>query len=727
MIMQGQALTADFLSPPDAGKPDSGIVNVVFDAADSAVNTLGTPTIAELEQTIKAIQATDGVRGMIFSSAKEAFIVGADVHEFTQMFSASEEEILTYLRELNSMINGIEDLPFPTVAAINGLALGGGFELPLTCDYRIATPSAKLGLPEVKLGIHPGWGGTVRLPRLIGVDNANEWIATGSAKKASVALAEGAIDAVVADDLLLAAAVDLINKVHAGDFDNQARRVEKQSPIKLNPVEQMMAYETALGMVKGKAGPHYPAPVAAIKTMQKAANKGRDASLELEIISFTKMAKTDVSQALISIFQKDTYAKKVAKEHQKQALPVNQAAVIGAGIMGGGVAYQSASTGTPILMKDIKQEALELGLGEAQKLLAGQLKRERITTTDMGKVISAITPTLSYGDFGHVDIVIEAVVENENVKKSVLAETEKQLRDDAILTSNTSTISITELATALEKPEQFCGMHFFNPVHKMPLVEVIRGEKTSETAISTTVAFAKAMGKTPIVVNDCPGFLVNRVLFPYFGGFAQLLADGADFRNVDKVMERYGWPMGPAYLLDVVGMDTAYHADAVLAAGFPDRMAHEGENAIDRLYAKERFGQKNKLGFYRYENDKRGKLQKLLDPEIDQVLSGVVGSAMEFEDQAIIDRMMIPLCIEVARCLEENIVASAAEADLALIYGIGYPPFRGGALHYMHTIGLTAFCELADSYADLGPLYQVTDKMREMAASNTGYFDQPIH
>jgi 3-hydroxyacyl-CoA dehydrogenase/enoyl-CoA hydratase/3-hydroxybutyryl-CoA epimerase/enoyl-CoA isomerase len=257
----------------------------------------------------------------------------------------------------------------------------------------------------------------------------------------------------------------------------------------------------------------------------------------------------------------------------------------------------------------------------------------------------------------------------------------------------------------------------------MPLVEVIRGEKTSDATVARTVAYATAMGKTPIVVNDCPGFLVNRVLFPYFGGFNGLIQDGADFRQVDKVMEGFGWPMGPAYLLDVVGIDTAHHADQVMAAGFPERMSHEGESVIDRMYSLERFGQKNSKGFYRYELDRKGKPAKLHDEEVDQLLQGTVGTARGFEQQEIIERMMIPLCIETVRCLEEKIVASPAEADMALIYGIGFPPFRGGVFHYLDEMGLAAFCEMAAKYVDLGPLYQPTEMMQQMAANGATYLN----
>jgi len=714
MLYQGQSIRVDSV--------EEGIFDLVFDNQNESINKLDQATLAELREAVARISATEGLKGVLFSSAKSCFIVGADIKEFYQMFSHDEESLAAALLEMNQIFNSIEDLPCPTVTAINGVALGGGCELCLSTDYRVMAEGAKIGLPEVKLGIYPGWGGTVRLPRLIGVDNANEWICGGVEKRAAAALKDGAVDAVVKQELVRDAALDLLRNCIDGNFDYQARREEKQSPIKLNQIEQMMAFESAKGVIGAKAGPHYPAPLAALKTIQKHANLPRDKALPIEAAGFAKLARGEVTRALVGLFMKDQAVKKITGKYEAQAAPVKQAAVLGAGIMGGGVAYQSASKGTPILMKDIAEPALQLGLDEANKLLGGQLKRGRIDAAKMAKAINRITPTLSYGDFDRVDLVVEAVVENPKVKKAVLAEAEQQLQEGAVLTSNTSTISITELATALEKPENFCGMHFFNPVHKMPLVEVIRGEKTSEATIARTVAYAKAMGKTPIVVNDCPGFLVNRILFPYFGGFARLISDGADFRQVDKVMEGFGWPMGPAYLLDVVGVDTAHHADRVMAEGFPDRMDHQGENVIDRMFSLERFGQKNGKGFYRYELDRKGKPKKLQDAEIDSLLDGVTGAPAEFSSEEIIERMMVPLCIETVRCLEDGIVASAAEADMGLIMGIGFPPYLGGPLHYLDQIGLANFCEMAAKYEALGPLYQPTEKMKQMAAAGETYF-----
>ena len=390
--------------------------------------------------------------------------------------------------------------------------------------------------------------------------------------------------------------------------------------------------------------------------------------------------------------------------------------------MGGGIAYQSASKGLPIIMKDIKSEQLDLGMGEASKLLSKEVERGKITPAKMGETLSRIRPTLNYGDFGETDIVIEAVVENPKIKKAVLKEVEGLVKNNAILASNTSTISITELATALDRPENFVGMHFFNPVHRMPLVEVIRGEKSSEEAIATTVALAEKMGKVPVVVNDCPGFLVNRVLFPYFGAFDLLLKDGADFVQIDKVMEKFGWPMGPAYLIDVVGLDTGVHGAEVMAEGFPDRMKPDFKGSIQALFEANRLGQKNGVGFYKYEIDKKGKPAKKADSTTLEVIKPVVDASKAFDDQEIIDRMMLTLCNETVRCLEDNIVATPAEADMAMIMGIGFPPFRGGPCRYIDQVGVSEFVALCDKYAHLGKAYEAPELLKQMAKDGKTFY-----
>ncbi|OXL25905.1 fatty acid oxidation complex subunit alpha FadB [Psychrobacter sp. DAB_AL32B] len=716
MVYQGNRITVTML--------EDGIANMQYNAENESVNKFDAETNKQFAEVVNALEKADDVKGLIVTSSKGVFIAGADITEFVASFKQPEEEIKDWVININDAFNRFEDLPFPKVAAINGAALGGGCEMTLVCEYRVMSDKAIIGLPETQLGIFPGFGGTVRTTRVIGIDNALELIATGTPKKALDALKLGLVDATVAADDLQDAAIDLVKKCISGELDWKAKREEKLNPVKLNQLEQAMAFNSAKGMIFAKANPkQYPAPALAIAAMEKHVNLPRDKAIEVEAAGFAKAAKTPQAESLVGLFLSDQLVKKLAKQHSKKAHEINEAAVLGAGIMGGGIAYQAASKGLPIIMKDIKSEQLDLGMGEASKLLGKMVDRGKMTPTKMGETLSRIRPTLNYGDFAETDIVIEAVVENPNVKRAVLKEVEGLVKDDCILASNTSTISITFLAEALERPENFVGMHFFNPVHRMPLVEVIRGEKSSEEAIATTVALASKMGKVPVVVNDCPGFLVNRVLFPYFGAFDLLLKQGADFAHVDKVMEKFGWPMGPAYLIDVVGLDTGVHGAEVMAEGFPDRMKPDYKGAIELLYENKRLGQKNGVGFYKYEMDKRGKPKKVADEATYELLKTTTDSDKQtFDDQAIIDRTMLAFCNETVRCLEDNIVSTPSEADMAMIMGVGFPPFRGGPCRYIDQMGLDNYLALCEKYAHLGKAYEAPQKIRDMAAAGETFY-----
>ncbi|MEY2862520.1 MAG: hypothetical protein RLY58_227 [Pseudomonadota bacterium] len=715
MIHSGNAITVQMLS--------DGIAELRFDLQGESVNKFDRVTLADLQAAVAAIKANSDVKGVVVTSGKPVFIVGADITEFGDNFAAGEGAISGWHGPTNDIFNSFEDLPVPTVAAINGFALGGGFEMCMVCDYRVMSTAAKVGLPEVKLGIFPGFGGSVRLPRIIGIDNALEWIAGGAEQRPDAALKVGAVDAVVAPAQLQDAAIALLKQCIEGRINWKAKRQEKLEPVRLNMMEQMMAFNSAKGFILGKAGPNYPAPKLALESIQASASLDRAGALAVEGQYFAKAAVTPQAGALIGLFLSDQVVKKMAKKWEKQAHPIKQAAVLGAGIMGGGIAYQSASKGTPIIMKDIGNAQLALGMSEATKLLAKQVERKRLTPAKMGEVLSSIRPTLSYDEFKDVEIVIEAVTENPKVKQMVLAQAEDAVSDTAILASNTSTISITHLAKSLKRPENFVGMHFFNPVHMMPLVEVIRGEKSSDLAIATTVALAQKMGKVPVVVNDCPGFLVNRVLFPYFGAFDLLLKDGADFQQVDKVMEKFGWPMGPAYLIDVVGIDTGVHGAHVMAEGFPDRMKPDYKGAIEIMYENKRLGQKNSVGFYSYTLDKKGKPAKVVDPVSYELIAPMVtGEKREFDPQEISDRMMIAFVNETVRCLEDNIVATAAEADMAMIMGVGFPPFRGGPCRFVDQMGVAAYVAKCDQYAHLGKAYEAPQMLRDMAAANKKFY-----
>ena len=716
MLFQGNSLSAELL--------EDGIVEFKFNAQGS-VNKFDQATFEDFRAVVKAINECPQAKGVLVTSGKSSFIVGADITEFLETFKKPVDELIPWIKQGSDVFDSFEDLNVPTIAAINGFALGGGCEMTLACDYRIADTSCSIGLPEVKLGLMPGFGGTVRLPRIIGVDNAVEWMSTGKSWKPEQALAVGAIDAVVAPEALRASAIKMLKDAINGKLDWRTKRQPKLEALKLTDVEALMTFSTCKGMIAAKAGKHYPAPMLTVNTIEAAAKLDRNGAMACENKGFAELAKTDAATAQIGLFLADQVIKGKAKKASKLATKeVNKAAVLGAGIMGGGIAYQSAYKGTPIVMKDINDQALDLGLTTAAGILTKLSDQGRINAKKMAGVLNNITPTLSYDSVKDVDIVVEAVVENPKVKAAVLAEVEQSVSDDTIVTSNTSTISIDLLAQSVQRKDKFCGMHFFNPVHKMPLVEVIRGKETSEETIAAVVAYAAKMGKSPIVVNDCPGFYINRVLFPYFAGFSQLVLEGADFTAVDKVMEKqFGWPMGPAYLLDVVGIDTADHCTGVMSEGFPTRMAKIDNDPVSALYQANRLGQKNGTGFYDYGKDKRGKPTKVAASAAYDLFAT---SNKAFESEEIIARLMVPMINEVIRCLEEGVVDSAAEADMGLIYGLGFPPFRGGPIRYLETLGLDNFIAMADKYAHLGEIYQVTDGLREMAKSGKSYFTTDV-
>jgi 3-hydroxyacyl-CoA dehydrogenase / enoyl-CoA hydratase / 3-hydroxybutyryl-CoA epimerase / enoyl-CoA isomerase len=714
-VFKGQAISLAMREP--------GICELKFDLQGESVNKFNQLTIDDLDKAVAELEKDASVKGLLVTSGKSTFIVGADINEFLPAFKMAEPELAKWIGRAQKVFSRLEDLPFPSVAAINGHALGGGMELSMACTYRVASMGANLGQPEVKLGLIPGFGGTVRLPRLIGGDNAVDLIASGRDVKPEEALKLKLISAAVAPDKLEKAALAVLKQAMKSDAWKKVVE-QKKSPTLLNGIERIMSFTTSKGFVAMAAGPNYPAPVAAVSVMEKAAADGRDAALEKEAAAFAKMAKTPEAEALIGIFHADQFIKKLTKQQTKAAHPVKLAGVLGAGIMGGGIAYQSASRGVPIVMKDIRHEALEQGLNEAARLLGQQVERGRLTRDQMAHSLGAIQAVLTYGEFGGVDVVVEAVVENPKIKAAVLAETEAAVKPGTILATNTSTISIDLLAAALKDKTRFCGMHFFNPVHRMPLVEVIQGKASSPEALATVTAYALTLGKTPILVKDGPGFLVNRILFPYLFAFQMLVAEGVPIEMLDKTMEKFGWPMGPAYLSDVIGLDTAHHAAEVMAAGFSDRMsAGKGVSAGEALFKAGYMGQKNGKGFYSYKMDAKGRPQKTFDPGVlDVIKPAIVGGGEKMSGEEIVERMMLPMVIEASRCLEDGIVGTPTELDMALIMGLGFPPFRGGLMRYADRIGVGEMVKSSERYGKLGPLYSATGQMKDLAKQAKAFY-----
>jgi 3-hydroxyacyl-CoA dehydrogenase / enoyl-CoA hydratase / 3-hydroxybutyryl-CoA epimerase / enoyl-CoA isomerase len=714
MLFDGQTIKVD--------THDGGLAELRFERRNEAVNKLDVLTFGELRRAIDAITAAPAIQGVLITSAKDAFIVGADIFEFTSVFKRPEKDIEAFVGANSEIITVLSDFPLPTVAAINGLALGGGLEVALAADYRVLSSAAKIGFPEISLGLFPGYGGTVRLPRLAGLRRSAEWIISGEQQSAEGALQAGAVDAVAEPEELRAAALAMLKMAIEGKADWQGRRRRMKQNLGLAKDEAAPLLANARAKA-AKALPHLPAAHFAVELLEKASCLDRDAALALEAETFAKVAKTQAAGSLVTIFVNEQAVKKTIRRYAKDAAPVRKAAVAGAGIMGGGIAYQSASRGVPIVMKDISATALDLGMSEARKLLTTAVETGRLTRDKADAIIGSITPSLTYEGFDDADVVVEAVVENLAVKQAVLREIEEIASPNAILASNTSSLRIGALAEGLRRPENFLGMHFFNPVPKMPLVEVVRGAKTSAQAIAAITAFAAAMGKTPIVVEDCPGFAVNRALTPYLIAFLRLVYDGAGFQEIDKTMEAFGWPMGPAYLIDVIGMDISHHVVEIISAGFAPRMDVPFETALEILLRDGRLGQKNGHGFFYYENDSKGRPRKEIDPDTERLLApGQPNGKTGIREEEIAARMMLPLILEAARCVEDGIATSPGQVDMCLILGLGVPRYLGGALKYADYLGLKTVVQRADGLAGLSPIYRPSERLRAMAAAGEVFY-----
>lgn len=683
------------------------IVHWTIGALGASVNTLSSKAIDEWESALKLLEDAKDVTGLVISSEKHSFIVGADVKEFPSIFSGHITDIVRWAKRAQSLCNRMEELPYPTVAAIEGAALGGGLEFALAADYRLVTKDAILGLPEVTLGLCPGWGGSVRLTRLAGIENALPWILSGAHMDAATAHKLGVAGRIVDSTNLLVEAFSLLESCKNDPIEFLRLRDKKRNPI----TEAFAIDELELFLKRQKnretASLIYRYLVDQVSVTFKEA-------LEAERILFANLAKSDASKALIGLFVIEHRAKSIAKRQVASAKRVGQAAVIGAGIMGGGIAYQMAYAGVKTNLKDVNEAALRLGLQTASGYLEKQISRGVIDRDRASAVVELISPQLDWCGFDQVEVVVEAVVERFDVKAEVLKQAELSVPEDAILTSNTSTISIDTLAEGLSRPANFCGMHFFNPVPLMPLVEVIRGKRTSDEAVQAVVALAVTIGKQPIIVNDCPGFLVNRILFPYFNAFNMLLNQGVDCIRIDKVMEDFGWPMGPARLADVIGLDTLVHADKVLQKGFPDRMLHGSPVVAEHLLANGHLGRKNGKGFYDYERDNGNTANLSLSSLALEYLQLIDGND-SITDQEIIDRLMAPMCMEAIRCVDEGIVSCVEDADLGAIMGLGFPRFRGGPLRYVDQHGTLEYFNKVQKLRVLGPLYQAPTGLIERA------------
>lgn len=702
---------------------DDGFVELCFDRTGEAINKFDRRTTAELRDAARLLAALPDVRGVLVTSAKEPFIVGADITEFTSLFRLSAEAIADDVAVSNAAFVAFEDLAVPCVVAINGYALGGGLELALCATLRVMADSAMVGLPEVKLGLFPGFGGTVRMSRAVGLSTTMDWVTDGQPRKAAQALADGVVDRVCALSDLRREALTLLREAADGQIDWRARQQAKRAPVADAAPAQDERAARARERAASLLARHQPAAQMALEAMDQGAALDRTAALRLENDYFGRVARTQAAGALVQTFLSEQALKRIARKTSQGALLVREAAVLGAGIMGGGIAQTSARGGVPVRLKDVSEAALAKACEDAARQYGRQVKSGRLKQEKADVMLAAITPQADDAGFDCVDIVVEAIVEKLEVKHAVLAALEAKVRPDAIIASNTSSLRIDDIARPLLRPRQLVGMHFFNPVPAMQLVEVIRGSQTSESAVATAVAYASTMGKTPVVVKDCPGFLVNRVLMAYLGAAIRLISEGVDYLQIDRVMEAFGWPMGPSYLQDVIGIDTGSHVADVIALGYPQRMPPIEGDALKLMLGRGRLGQKSGVGFYRYERDAGGKLVKHVAEDTATLLATVQANGpRSVGDDHIVDRLMLAFVVEAACALDEGVAGTPGEVDQSLLLALGCPAYTGGALKYADWMGLPEVVRRCDALRVHGPMYEPTARMRRLAAEGGTFY-----
>jgi len=686
-----------------------GVSEIRLDHRGDSVNKLDESFTKELSAVLDAIRSDTSLRGVLLTSAKRAFLAGGDLNVLSQLCERPKEALVAFSVENGNVLRALEDLPVPVIAAINGYALGGGLELALCADYRILASDGRVGLPEVSFGSLPGGGGSVRLPRLTNCRVALDWIVGARPHEPQKALRDGVVDALAEPASLRQTALDWLHRAMGAELDWRERRRRRRSAFDLDD----SAVEAARAKAQNGARFH-PAALAVVDLFVRCAPLTRDAALIQEAETFAQLAKTPTARALVGTYICSQRIAKNSKSRAAEGSRVARAAVLGAGIMGGGIAFTSAINNIPVLLKDISPQALGLGTGEARKLLSKQVEAGRMPQERADTVLRSIVPLLEFENFDTVDIVVEAIVENLEIKRDVLANVEALVKPGTVLASNTSSLSIAEIAGGLKRPEDLVGLHFFNPVHQMPLVEVIRGPATREHAIATAVGYASAIGKTPLVVKDCPGFLVNRLLGAYMTAFLDLIHDGADFLKIDRVMEAWGWPMGPAYLMDVAGIDTLDRALTILGRAYPNVMATSYPTAIQLLAARKRYGQKSGAGFYKYQIDAKGKPRRSEDPQIGELWNQMQPQGPQsFDDEEIEERLMLAMVLESVRCFEEKVAAGAAEIDVGMRLGTGFPAHHGGPLWYADSIGSAEIMRRSDGYTSVGGLYRLDPNIGE--------------
>ncbi len=674
-------------------REEKNIGYIEFDQEGSKVNLLTAAVLKELDSVLETVRTKTGLDAVVLISKKrDVFIAGADIKEIEQIIDPRDGEAKSKAGQ--DILNKLEDLKIPTIALIDGVALGGGCELVLACQYRLATfnEKVKIGLPEVNLGILPGFGGTYRLPRLIGLTEGLKMILSAKPVDNRKALRLGLVDRLVPQKGIEGHILKFISDIYGQSFDHYQKKIKanKYARRKVKGlsavfeesllVQNMVFSQSRKSVLQATKG-FYPAPLKAIETVRRNFyEEHRDKGMDIEAKAFGDLAVTDISKNLVKVFYISERYRRLKPEGAEEtpAIPIHKCGVLGAGVMGGGIAQLLSYKGITVRLKDINYEALALGLRSASKIVQDGVKKRRIPKNEAANMMARITPTLDYSGFANADMVIEAVVENLDIKKKVFAELSKVTNPAAILATNTSALSVAAMAEGVSDPSRVVGVHFFNPVHRMPLIEIIKTPATSTQTLATALEFTRRIGKTPIVVKDSCGFLVNRILLGYINEAGRLLEEGGRIEVIDKIMTDFGMPMGPFALSDEVGLDVGNKVLHILEQGLGNRF--KPVSVFESIQKKKLLGKKGGKGFYLHGR------KRAPNPEIQDLFRG--SSSRDFNPQDALKRMLYIMINEAAQCLKEHVVDDPGAVDTGMIFGTGFPAFRGGLLRYADSIGI---------------------------------------
>ena len=696
-------------------KGDDGVATLLMDVPNESMNTLKAEFVDEISAMLDQIESDDEIKGVILASGKDSsFVAGADITMLAACETAEQAQELSVNGQL--LFTRMENMNKTFVAAIHGPALGGGLELALACHYRVCSDANKtvVGLPEVQLGLLPGSGGTQRLPALIGIQKAMDMILTGKQVRPKQAKKYGIVDDSVPQSILLDVARKFAlqkPRTRTVTLDVAGKVLERTT------LGRQLLFKQARKMTLAKTKGNYPAPEMILDVLEASAGKACKRGYELEAKYFGKLVMTKESEQLRNIFFATTDMKKETGVEGVAPATVKKSGVLGGGLMGGGIAYVTATkAGVPARIKDVRTEGIANAMKYSFDIMNKKVKRRFMKKSEMQKQLSLLTGTLDYAGYHDIDIVVEAVFEDLDLKQKMVADIEANCQESTIFATNTSSIPIGQIAAKAARPEQVIGLHYFSPVDKMPLAEVIVHETTSSETISTTVEFARRQGKTPIVVQDGAGFYVNRILAPYMNEAANLLLSGEPIEHIDKSLVSFGFPVGPMKLLDEVGIDVGTKISPILEAELGARF--KAPDAFDKLLEDDRKGKKNGKGIYNYAGKKPG---KKVDESIYKLL-GISPSKMLSKEQ-IAERAVLLMLNEAAMCLDEKLIRNARDGDIGAIFGIGFPPFLGGPFRYMDTLGLSHIVARLEHYqGQFGDRFAPAAILKTMAANNETFY-----